>query len=83
MRHRFSVKWTRLDLLWDGLIVGLLIGVFGGAWMQKSGWINGMTGWMVPNIIVLIGLMPRAIIEIVRGIRTFRAARDHQPDSAK
>jgi hypothetical protein len=79
MRHGFTLKWTRFDLLWDGLILGLLIGVFGGAWMQENGWINGLTGWTVPSIIVLIGIIPRAIVEIVRGMRTFRAARDHQP----
>lgn len=83
MRHGFKLKWKRLELLWDGLIFGLLIGVSGGAWLQKSGWINGLTGLIVPSIIGFIGVMPRAVVEILRGIRTFRAARDHQPDGAK
>jgi len=83
MRHGFDLKWTRFELLWDGLMLGLLGGVFGGAWMQKNGWINGLTGWTIPSSIIALGIIPRMIVQFMRGIRTFRAARDHQPDGAK
>jgi Na+/H+-dicarboxylate symporter len=83
MRHGIKQRLKRLELLWDGLILGLLIGVFCGVWMQKAGWITGLTGWMIPCSIMFLGVIPRTIVQLVRGIQTFRAARDHQPDGAE
>ena len=72
--------WSEFEAMWSGLFFGVLFGLYVGAWVGPSRWLG------VPRLLyvgtpvaTVIAWLPQMIGQLVRGVRTFRAASRRQP----